>query len=358
MAIDGGRAVVTARVAGRPRRLATEKQWRAAIAGGELKPDHLVEYAAPDCSPDTRAAGDVPELQSLFAELLPGFADWRRSPQPVTDVPDDTADDATPEKPAHSLERAAPVVVAAAPETARKLVPKAAKPVPGDVKPSLPAGSALSEPDQRDQEKSSWPMLIGGGIIALLVLAYALSGDGGDEVDPSEQMAGNTVSAEPFTPVPIETEPQPEPEALQPTPTPDAREAALRERRRLQREARATPTPTPMPTIVAPPPPPPVVSRARAVEPRDMERWARRIGSDYPSRALQREEQGTVGFRVTVGTNGRVEACEVTSSSGSSDLDRAACQGMRRFARFDPALNDAGEPIVSTWSSSLAYRLE
>lgn len=356
MAIDGGRAVVTARVAGRPRRLATEKQWRAAIAGGELKPDHLVEYAAPDCSSDTRAAGDVPELQGLFAELLPGFADWRSVPRTVADVPEDTSENAGSEKPAPSPDPAPSAVVVAAPEAARKADRKAPKQAPPDVKPPLPAGSAPAERGRQKKDKSSLPLLIGGGVMALLVLAYTFSGD--SEVDPSEQMAANTAADEPLVPVPTETEPQPEPEVVQPSPTPDAREAALRERRRLQREARATPTPTPMPTIVAPPPPPPVVSRARAVQPRDMERWARRIGSDYPSRALQREEQGTVGFRVTVGTNGRVEACEVTSSSGSSDLDRAACQGMRRFARFDPALNDAGEPIVSTWSSSLAYRLE
>ena len=60
---------------------------------------------------------------------------------------------------------------------------------------------------------------------------------------------------------------------------------------------------------------------------------------------------------ITVGTNGRVDACNVTGSSGSSDLDKAACRGMERYARYNPALNAAGDPISSTLSQSIVYRI-
>ena len=126
---------------------------------------------------------------------------------------------------------------------------------------------------------------------------------------------------------------------------------------------RTTPTiPPPSPPALripppAPPAPPPPPSMARAASPDGLNRWAARIQGDYPSSALRREEQGTVSMRITVGTNGRVEACAVTGSSGSSALDDAACRGMQRYARYNPALNAAGDPISSTTSQSIRYVL-
>jgi len=113
----------------------------------------------------------------------------------------------------------------------------------------------------------------------------------------------------------------------------------------------------PPPAPAAPPAPPPPPSQARGVQPRNQSRWVRRIIEDYPSRALRQEEEGTVGVRVTVGTNGKVSACSVTSSSGSSILDEAACRSMQRYARFEPALNDAGNPISGSWSTRITYQI-
>ena len=62
-------------------------------------------------------------------------------------------------------------------------------------------------------------------------------------------------------------------------------------------------------------------------------------------------------MRITVGANGRVEACSVTGSSGSSSLDDAACRGMQRYARYRPAKNAAGDNIADTLSQSIRYVL-
>jgi len=113
----------------------------------------------------------------------------------------------------------------------------------------------------------------------------------------------------------------------------------------------------PPPAPAAPPAPPPPPSQARGVQPRNQSRWVQRIIEDYPSRALRQEEEGTVGVRVTVGTDGRVAACSVTSSSGSSILDDAACRSMQRYARFEPALNDAGNPVSGNWSTRITYQI-
>ncbi|MDP4540648.1 TonB family protein [Qipengyuania sp. DY56-A-20] len=106
-----------------------------------------------------------------------------------------------------------------------------------------------------------------------------------------------------------------------------------------------------------PPPPPPPPSQARPASRRNANSWVGRIQGDYPSRAVRQNEEGTVTMRITVGTDGRVSACSVTGSSGSSALDDAACRGMQRYARYEPALNAAGNPISTTLSEAIRYEL-
>jgi protein TonB len=60
---------------------------------------------------------------------------------------------------------------------------------------------------------------------------------------------------------------------------------------------------------------------------------------------------------VVVGPNGRVSNCSVTSSSGESSLDQAACEGFRRYGRFNPALDAAGNPTAGSYSTSITYRI-
>ena len=78
----------------------------------------------------------------------------------------------------------------------------------------------------------------------------------------------------------------------------------------------------PGPVVVIPPPappaPPPPPSKARSASPRGQAGWARRIQSNYPRRAEREGIEGNVGVTITVGTDGRVASCRVSSSSGSS----------------------------------------
>lgn len=133
------------------------------------------------------------------------------------------------------------------------------------------------------------------------------------------------------------------------------------------------PAPPPVQTVITPPPPPPVViqtaapppppppppapSKARGASPKRMGSWAGRIQANYPTRAAREGREGRVGVRVTIDAEGRVSSCSVSSSSGSPDLDEAACEGMERYARFDPALNDAGNPTSGSYSTAIVYKL-
>ena len=117
------------------------------------------------------------------------------------------------------------------------------------------------------------------------------------------------------------------------------------------------PPPAPVVRVPAPPAPPPAPSKARGATPDGQGRWAARIQENYPARAIRDETEGSVGVRVTIGSNGRVTACSVTSSSGSSVLDEAACDGMTRYARYNPALDDAGNPTTGSASTRIVYQL-
>ena len=142
-------------------------------------------------------------------------------------------------------------------------------------------------------------------------------------------------------PPPINIAPAPPPIQTQPT-IPPPSPPALR---------------IPPPAPVAPPAPPPAPSKARGAKTKNERSWAARIQENYPARALREEVEGTVGVRVTVTPDGRATGCSVTSSSGSDILDAAACQGMERYARFDPALDAAGNPTSDTYSTRITYRL-
>lgn len=123
----------------------------------------------------------------------------------------------------------------------------------------------------------------------------------------------------------------------------------------------APPAPPPPPPIIIPPPPaapPPPRFTPKGATPKNQGSWAARIQENYPTRAFREERQGRVGVRVTIGPDGRVTDCSVTSSSGSPDLDTAACAGMRSYARYNPATDGEGNPTTGSASTAIVYRLQ
>ena len=117
--------------------------------------------------------------------------------------------------------------------------------------------------------------------------------------------------------------------------------------------------PTPIAAPPAPPAPPPappsnVVSKAAGAK-GDENQWISQ--DDYPPSALRAEEQGTSVIAWTINTSGRVENCHTTSSSGSSALDEAACRAITRRGRYTPAQNATGQPIATTKSRRVSWRL-
>jgi periplasmic protein TonB len=101
---------------------------------------------------------------------------------------------------------------------------------------------------------------------------------------------------------------------------------------------------------------PKVENKSRPLKPKNNPgSWA--TTNDYPSRALSQEREGTTGFRVSVGPDGKVTDCQVTASSGHGDLDAATCSNVKRRARFDPALDASGNPTSGSYSNRVTWRI-
>ena len=78
--------------------------------------------------------------------------------------------------------------------------------------------------------------------------------------------------------------------------------------------------------------------------------------ADYPIEAWQNDEEGTVRYRLIVDEEGQVSSCSVTESSRSHSLDEATCKLISGRARFDPALDGDGKPIVGTYDGRHSWR--
>ncbi|NNC71663.1 MAG: energy transducer TonB [Sphingomonadaceae bacterium] len=210
--------------------------------------------------------------------------------------------------------------------------------------------------DQKMSSRRLWAIVI----VALLhvVLAYALVSGLAVQVVRNVQEDLSVFDVEDEPPPPEEEPPPPPPDQPIPPPPvvvapppPVARPAAP-----VFRPAPPAPRPVPRPAPPPPPPPPPPPSQAQAATPRgNPGRWV--TNADYPSASIRANETGTAGFRLTVDANGRVSDCTITSSTGHSRLDAETCRQLQRRARFNPALNDAGNPTSGTYSSSIRWEI-
>lgn len=115
-----------------------------------------------------------------------------------------------------------------------------------------------------------------------------------------------------------------------------------------------TPVAPPAPPPAPPPPAPPTVSKASAPKGNPAD-WI--TTDDYPPSSIRAEEEGTTVIKWTINAQGRVENCVTTQSSGSNALDQAACRALTRRARYAPALDAAGNPIASTQTRRVVWKL-
>ena len=73
------------------------------------------------------------------------------------------------------------------------------------------------------------------------------------------------------------------------------------------------------------------------------------------TRALGAE--GSVGYRLVIGTAGRVSSCELTRPSGQRALDDATCRLIAGRARFEPATDETGAKVLGTFIVSVRWEI-
>ena len=79
--------------------------------------------------------------------------------------------------------------------------------------------------------------------------------------------------------------------------------------------------------------------------------------NDYPIRAMREQRQGVVTYDVTVGADGKVLGCQASGPVGSADLEEATCAAIMARARFEPAKDAAGNPVVGEYSGKTTWAL-
>lgn len=203
-------------------------------------------------------------------------------------------------------------------------------------------------------------------VVALIhvLLGYALVSGLAYNVVKQAAEDLKTFDVEEEPPPPEEKPPPPEETPQETPPPPVAAPPPLVRTPVIESPVQATPNPPPNPPVTvratpappAPPAPPPV----RQVEPRSLSGSLQGLirDSDYPESAIEREEQGTVGVSLSIGTTGRVTGCSVSSSSGSRTLDSATCRILSSRARYQPGQDSSGNPTSGTVSGKVTWRLQ
>lgn len=164
---------------------------------------------------------------------------------------------------------------------------------------------------------------------------------------------------EPPPPPPDEPPPPPPDQPLQPPPVVSPPPIVQTQAPVVVMQTVQTPPPAVVMTpVVAPPapPPPPRVSQAAKLKPGDLQRL---FGdpNNYPDSARDAGAQGSVAAALSVGADGRVTACSISSGSGNADLDRQTCNIATRRIRMTPAKDDDGNNIASNFTLRVRWQL-
>jgi hypothetical protein len=96
---------------------------------------------------------------------------------------------------------------------------------------------------------------------------------------------------------------------------------------------------------------------SRKVTPVRQADWARRVLNAYPVAMLRAGKSGRVPIRVIVGTDGKTVSCIAYEGFADPAFGQAACSSMMRHSRFEPALDAAGQPVVSYWVTTIVYQV-
>lgn len=83
---------------------------------------------------------------------------------------------------------------------------------------------------------------------------------------------------------------------------------------------------------------------------------ARAVAQGYPRAALRMREQANLHLRLLVDEQGAISDCRVTDMTQTQNISTTACDDFARLARFEPALDAAGQPMKSFYATNILFR--
>ena len=96
------------------------------------------------------------------------------------------------------------------------------------------------------------------------------------------------------------------------------------------------------------------LTASRRVSMSNYEAIARRVASNYPRDALIRGEQAILRVRIKVDADGTPTECIINDVTRTRRLDTPACKPLMR-GTYTPALDEAGKPFASYYTTSITY---
>ena len=83
---------------------------------------------------------------------------------------------------------------------------------------------------------------------------------------------------------------------------------------------------------------------------------AKKIQANYPESALQKGEQAILRLRAIIGESGKVAECATVKATIAESFNSVACNAMK-IARFEPALDQHGQPMRSFYIATISYKI-
>ena len=98
-------------------------------------------------------------------------------------------------------------------------------------------------------------------------------------------------------------------------------------------------------------------TQSRPARPVDQAEWAREVQRIYPREMLRQGKGAEIGIRIVVGPDGRPASCHAEMRLYDPSFEQAACAAIMKAARFEPALDAAGQPMTGLFATRVVYRI-
>jgi hypothetical protein len=78
---------------------------------------------------------------------------------------------------------------------------------------------------------------------------------------------------------------------------------------------------------------------------------------DYPPKMLDAKQPAIVNYRLLIDEKGAVTGCFIQQTTRPKEFDNAVCKSITKRAKFEPALDEKGTPLLSYYTSTVRFQI-